>query len=322
MSQTEEQSEAADLAAIEKTEPHEEIEISRTEKIAHLAVVILPFVGLVMAVALLWGNAFHWYHGLMLFVGYVLTGLGITVGFHRLFTHRSFETPGWMKFVWGVLGSAAVEGPLLTWVARHRKHHQHSDDHDDPHSPHHHGTGLVNMMRGLWHAHAGWLLTKNADLTGLNRYIVDLRTSKVVRVVHYGFPAWVLLSLIIPTVIGGLITMSWMGALLGFLWGGAVRIFVVHHITWSINSVCHIWGRRDFKSHDESRNNLIFGVLGLGEGWHNNHHAFPTSARHGLKWWQIDVSYMLIKLMQAVGLAWSVRTPAPEIIERKRMPRA
>lgn len=301
----------------ERSAPPEHRPVSTTTRVVTLAVVVLPFVGLLAAIASLWGYGFHWHHAAMLFFGYVLTGFGITVGFHRLFTHKSFETSRPVTFVFGVLGSMAAEGPLFHWVANHRKHHQHSDDDHDPHSPHHHGEGIWNVLRGAWHAHAGWFFsTEQAQIA---RYVADLRKDRMLRYINKMFPVWVLLGLLIPTVIGGLIMMSWTGALLGFLWGGAVRMFVVHHITWSINSVCHIWGRRDFRSHDESRNNTLFGILGLGEGWHNNHHAFPTSARHGLKWWQIDTSYMLIKLMQWTGLAWKLRTPAPAQIEAKRL---
>jgi stearoyl-CoA desaturase (delta-9 desaturase) len=301
----------------ERTAPPEHKPVSLTTRIVTLAVVVMPFVGLLAAIASLWGYGFHWHHAVMLFVGYVLTGFGITVGFHRLFTHKSFETSRPVTFLFGVLGSMAAEGPLFHWVANHRKHHQHSDDDHDPHSPHHHGEGMWNVIRGAWHAHVGWLFA--TEQAQISRYIMDLRKDRMLRYINKMFPVWVLLGLLIPSVIGGLIMMSWTGAFLGLLWGGAVRMFVVHHITWSINSVCHIWGRRDFRSHDESRNNTLFGILGLGEGWHNNHHAFPTSARHGLKWWQIDTSYMLIKFMQWTGLAWKLRTPAPAQIEAKKL---
>jgi stearoyl-CoA desaturase (delta-9 desaturase) len=204
-------------------------------------------------------------------------------------------------------------------VAQHRKHHQNSDDEGDPHSPHSEGEGFFGMLRGLWHAHVGWVF--QPDAPDLDRYVGDLKKDNVVRKVSNLFSLWVVLGLLIPTVLGGLISMSWTGALLGFIWGGLARVFLVHHVTWSINSVCHLWGSRDFESHDESRNNVIFGILGLGEGWHNNHHAFPTSARHGLKWWQFDFSYLFIRGMEMLGLATKVRVPARQQIEAKRRKR-
>jgi stearoyl-CoA desaturase (delta-9 desaturase) len=240
----------------------------------------------------------------------------VTIGFHRLFTHRSFETGRIMQAVLAVLGSMAVEGSLLHWVATHRCHHQHSDGAEDPHSPHHDGTGLVNMARGFWRAHVGWILEPTRG--DLGRYVADFEGDRFVRTLSALFPVWVAIGLLIPAVVAGAVSGSWSGALFGVLWGGLVRVFLVHHMTWSINSVCHIWGTRAFRCRDQSRNNAIFGVLGFGEGWHNNHHAFPTSARHGLKWWELDLSYLIIRLMATLGLAWSVRVPAPDRIAAKR----
>jgi stearoyl-CoA desaturase (delta-9 desaturase) len=213
----------------------------------------------------------------------------------------------------------AMQGSVLQWAAVHRSHHQHSDDHGDPHSPHaSRGTwsGVWGVLRGFWHSHAGWIFHRNAP--GLGRYVRDLRKDPMIRVVNALFPLWVLLGLLIPAALGGLLTMTWTGALLGFVWGGLVRVFLVHHVTWSVNSVCHIWGKRPYKSHDESRNNTLFGILALGEGWHNNHHAFPTSARHGLAWWQLDISYIVIRTMGLLGLARNIRVPAMERLAAKR----
>jgi stearoyl-CoA desaturase (delta-9 desaturase) len=282
----------------------------------NLIVIIFPFAGLVLAIALLWGWGFSWVHLGLLLGMYLVSGFGITIGYHRLFTHKSFETNRWVKLTLGIFGSMAFEGPLLKWVAHHRKHHQHSDQHDDPHSPHLHGHGWLGMLRGLWHAHLGWIFIPDAP--NLTRYIPDLSADRLLRAVSATFTIWAALGLLIPALLGGLLTMSWTGALLGFIWGGLARIFFVHHVTWSINSVCHMWGSRPFRSHDESRNNLIFGLLGLGEGWHNNHHAFPRSARHGLSWWQVDLSWYIIALMQRLGLAWNVRVPAAQMMEMKR----
>jgi stearoyl-CoA desaturase (delta-9 desaturase) len=276
-------------------------------RIATLLFVVVPFLGMVAAVVLLWGLGFGWVQLGLLLGMYVLTALGITVGYHRLFTHRSFETGRTVKIILGVLGSMAVQGPLLKWVALHRRHHQYSDHQGDPHSPHHYGQGLVALLRGSWHAHVGWMF--RPDPPDLPRYVMDLRQDGLLRTVSALFPVWVVVGLLIPAVLGGVLTGSWIGALLGLLWGGLARVFLIHHVTWSINSVCHLWGRQPFRLTDESRNNFVFGILALGEGWHNNHHAFQTSARHGLRWWQIDVSYWVIRLLALLGLAWRIRLP-------------
>lgn len=247
---------------------------------------------------------------------YLATGFGVTIGYHRLFAHRSFDTSRPIKLLLGVLGAMSVQGPLLKWVAIHRRHHQHSDRPEDPHSPHHFGGGVRGVLTGFWHAHLGWMFT--ADHPNLSDYVRDLRADRLIRATSKLFPVWVILGLIIPTALAGLLTLSWTGALSGLLWGGLVRIFLVHHLTFSINSICHIWGRRRFEGHDQSRNNFICGVLALGEGWHNNHHAFPSSARHGLAWWEIDLSYIVIRLMTMVGLAWQLRVPAPKAIQAKQ----
>jgi stearoyl-CoA desaturase (delta-9 desaturase) len=277
------------------------------QQAANIGAVIVPFLGMVAAVIFLWGRAFSWVELGLLAGMYVLTGLGITVGYHRLFTHRAFETNRVVAFVLAVLGSMAVQGPLLKWVAMHRRHHQYSDTPEDPHSPHHHGGGLLGLLCGIWHAHVGWLFT--SEPPNLYRYVKDLYQDGPLRVASALFPVWVVGGLLVPAVLGGLLTGTWAGALWGFLWGGLARIFLVHHVTWSVNSVCHLWGRRPFANTDGSRNNFLFGVLALGEGWHNNHHAFPTSARHGLSWWQVDVSYWLIRGLALLGLAWNLKLP-------------
>ncbi len=285
-------------------------------RLFNLAAVTIPFAGLVAAIILLWGVAFNWVYLALLAGMYIATAIGINVGYHRFFTHRSFKTPRFIEAILAALGSMAVEGPVIQWAAVHRCHHQHSDDHNDPHSPHAGGEGFWTMVRGMWHAHMGWLFTPHPPR--LARYVNDLRKDRLVRRMSKLFPFWVIVGLLIPAVLGGLFTMSWMGVLLGFIWGGLVRIFLVHHVTWSINSVCHIWGSRPYETNDESRNNAIFGVLALGEGWHNNHHAFPSSARHGLRWWQLDITYMIIRGMALVGLARDVRVPSRARIAAKR----
>jgi stearoyl-CoA desaturase (delta-9 desaturase) len=277
-----------------------------------LAAVVLPFLGLLGAVISLWGWASDWRTVALLVVMYLLTGLGITVGFHRLFTHQSFETSRPVQFILGILGSMAVQGPLFKWVALHRLHHQHSDHEGDPHSPTLHGNSILGVLRGLWHAHLGWLFSN--ETRDLSRYVKDLRKSKLLRTVSMLFPLWVAVGLLFPTIVGWLLIGGWKGAILGLLWGGLARIFLVHHVTWSINSVCHLWGQRPYEVEDDSRNNFIVGVLALGEGWHNNHHAFPTSARHGLQWWQVDVSYWVIYTLSALRLAWNVKQPRLQLL--------
>ena len=285
-------------------------EHSLAERLLMILAIIVPLGGVIAAPLFVFGWGFHWTDLGLLLAMYLLTVLGITVGFHRLFVHRSFETYTWLKFFWVVLGSMAVQGPLLRWVARHRSHHQHADTIDDPHSPRYGGGGVRGLLKGFWHAHIGWLFAP--DPPGLDRYTKDLKASRLLRVASSLFPLWVALGLVIPALLGGLITQSWQGVWTGFIWGGLVRIFLVHHVTWSVNSACHLWGSQPYASNDDSRNNFLFGVLALGEGWHNTHHAFPTSARHGLRWWQIDASYWVIRSMEFLGLAWNLKLPTLE----------
>jgi stearoyl-CoA desaturase (Delta-9 desaturase) len=281
-----------------------------------LVVITVPLLGLAAAPVFLWGWGFSWVDFGLLVGMYLLTALGITVGFHRLFTHRSFETYTWVKVVFAALGSMAVQGPMLKWVALHRRHHQHSDTPQDPHSPHHHGRGILGVLRGAWHAHVGWFFDRDPE--DLDRYVADLRKSPALRVASGLFLAWVALGLVIPATLGGLVSRSWAGVWTGLIWGGLVRVFLVHHVTWSVNSACHLWGLRPYRSDDLSRDNVVFGVLALGEGWHNTHHAFPTSARHGLRWWQADASYWVIRGLALLRLAWDVRVPGKDTQEGLR----
>ena len=301
------ESASSEVALSTDNEPY-----SRGARIGTIFAVVLPLVGFAFAMVSLWGWGFGWVDFGLLVGMYALSALGITVGFHRYFTHKSFETNAVVRFILAALGSMAVQGSVLRWVAQHRRHHQHSDTPADPHSPHHHGHGIMGMLRGFWHAHIGWAF--QPDVVGLDRYVTDLRKFVSIRIASALFPLWILLGLVVPAVLGGVITGTWGGALFGLIWGGLVRVFLVHHITWSVNSVCHLWGSQPYPDKDHSRNNLVFGVLALGEGWHNNHHAFPTSARHGLCWWQIDVSYYVIRALALVGLAWKVRVPTTELV--------
>ncbi len=294
------------------------VPLSAAQRFAAAVGVIVPFLGLVVALYGFWGWGVTWVDVMLLMVMYAVTGLGVTIGYHRLFAHRSFEAVRPLKIVLAILGSMAVQGPVLKWTAIHRRHHQHSDQVDDPHSPHHHGGGLRGVLAGFGHAHLGWIFKAHCPDHG--RYVRDLHADRLLRLTSRLFGVWVFIGLLIPMVLGGLLTGTWTGALLGLLWGGLVRVFLCHHVTWSINSVCHLWGTRPFDGSDHSRNNFVFGVLGLGEGWHNNHHAFPSSARHGLRWWELDVSYLAIRVLESLGLARRVRVPARDRIRAKRAP--
>ena len=284
-------------------------------KIVNLIAIATPFIGFLVAAIFFWGTLFNGVQLAIFGFMYAITSVGITIGYHRLFTHSSFKTSRFMTAVFAAFGSMAIEGPVLQWVADHRRHHQCSDDEGDPHSPHLHSGGILEALKGMWHSHMGWMINPRTKQS--MRYVGDLRKDKLVRRMSKLFPLWVLISLALPALLGGLMTLTWMGAFLGFLWGGLVRICFVHHVTWSINSVCHIWGAQPFSTNDHSRNNLIMGVFALGEGWHNNHHAFQSSARHGLRWWQLDMSYIIIWFMSKVGLVYDVRVPTKERIEAK-----
>lgn len=289
--------------------------------IINLLAVLLPLMGLAGALLLLWGASFNWSYLAVMGGMAIVSAAGITIGYHRLCTHKSFKTSASLRYLFAAAGSMAVQGPVIRWCAEHRKHHQHSDAEGDPHSPHvsasgSWGQGIRATLRGALHAHVGWLLRPSGE--GLGKYAVDLRKDGAVVLANRQFLLWVIAGLLIPAVLGGLLAMSWMGVLLGFLWGGLVRVLLVHHITWSVNSVCHLWGTRPFDSHDESRNNPLVGVLALGEGWHNNHHAFPTSARHGLRWWELDLSYLFIRILETLGLARDVRVPSPERVRSRK----
>lgn len=302
---------------LDETDDHTPLPVSAAQRAVTAGLVVIPFLGLVAAVALLWGRGITAIDVALLGAMYVMTGLGITLGYHRLFAHHSYQTVSPITALLAIWGSMAAQGPLLIWTAVHRRHHQHSDDHDDPHSPHGFGDGVWAVVKGAIHAHVGWMFV--TPLPELERYVPDLMANRTLRWISDTFVLWVALGLVLPGVVGGLVTQSWIGALSGFLWGGPVRLFLVHHLTWSINSVCHIWGARDYRSRDESRNNVIFGVLAFGEGWHNNHHAFPASARHGLRWWQLDVTYLVIRALERVGLIWRVRVPSADALAAKRL---
>ena len=280
--------------------------LGRAYKAINLVGIAVPLLGLVLAVALLWNRMVGLTEIAILGVGYLLTGVGVTVGFHRLFTHRSFRTSRAVRHVFAILGQMAVEGDVLTWVADHRKHHRFSDREGDPHSPHaEFGDGPIESLRGLWHAHTGWLFSQ-VGRADRETYAKDLLNDSGLRVIANLFLPLVLASLLLPAAAGWLLLGGWYGFVAGLVWGGGVRIFLLHHVTFSINSICHMWGRRRFASGDESRNVWWLSWLSFGESWHNNHHAFPTSAFHGLRAWEIDPGGWVIRGLERSGLAWRV----------------
>ncbi len=283
--------------------------MTRAERTANLLGVVLPFLGVLAAIVLLWNRAVDAADIGIMVVMYVLSAVGITVGFHRLLTHRAFQTYPWMERTLAVFGSLSVQGSVMDWVADHRKHHAHTDREGDPHSPHvGHGSGLA----GLWHAHVGWLMETQGQ-ADWKRYASELYEDPAMRKIGRRFPLLVALSLLVPTVAGYVLDgFTVRGAILGLIWGGLVRIFFVHHITWSVNSICHFFGSRRFDVDDQSTNVGWLAVLSLGESWHHNHHAFPRSAYHGLRWWEVDLSGLIISGMERVGLAWNVVRITPE----------
>ncbi|MBS1891000.1 MAG: acyl-CoA desaturase [Actinobacteria bacterium] len=280
-------------------------------------VTVVPFIALFVAAWQVWGKALHWSDLALFFVMYVLTGLGITVGFHRHLTHRAFKTYGWLHGLLGILGSAAIEGPVISWVADHRKHHSFSDKEGDPHSPHvDHGHGWSGALRGLAHAHVGWIFI-HTQRGNKERFAPDLIKDPIISWVDRTFILWAILGLILPFFLGWAIGGTIVAGLTGLLWGGLVRVFVLHHFTYSINSLCHFFGRRDYETDDQSRNLALIAIPTLGEAFHNSHHAFPTSATHGLGRWQIDISAIVIDSLEKVGLVWDVVRISPDRIAVK-----
>ena len=295
----------------------EPVEREWLDRLATGTVTVVPFFALGYAVWHSWQGLLRWSDVVIFLAAYTLTGLGVTVGFHRLFTHRSFKTKKAVRAALAILGSAAIEGPITAWVADHRKHHRYSDEEGDPHSPHvGHEGGFRGALAGLWHAHWGWLFI-HTERGSRSRYAPDLLADPVVRFVDRWFVLWVALGLAIPFGLGVALTGTIVGGLTGLLWGGAVRMLVLHHATYSINSLCHFFGRRRFDTGDESRNLAWLSLVTMGEAWHNNHHAFPTSARHGLRRWEIDLSAGMIWLLEKAGLAWDVVRIEPEREQRK-----
>ena len=289
---------------------------SRKEQVALALFILVPFAALVAAVPVAWGGWLGWTDVAIAVPMYFLTCGGVTVGFHRGFTHRSFKPNRATKIALAVLGSMAIQGPVVRWVADHRKHHKFSDQDGDPHSPWKYGDTVGALWKGLLHAHVGWLFDE--EQTPQHKFAPDLMKDRDIVVISRLFWLWTLVSLLLPPLIGGLVTMSWQGALTAFFWGSLVRVSLLHHVTWSINSICHTVGERPFLSRDRSGNVWWLSVLSMGESWHNLHHAEPTSARHGVLRGQVDSSARVIWLLEKAGWVHDVRWPDAERVERKR----
>jgi len=295
--------------------------MSRSHKIGNLIGVGAPPVAVIVAIVLLWNRAIGPMElGLMIGL-YIATALGVTLGYHRMFTHRAFEASRPFRAIVAVLGSMAVEGSVITWVADHRKHHAFTDVEGDPHSPHLSGPGFLGAVKGLWHAHVGWLF-ETVGTAERERFAPDLVKDRAMRVIDKLFFLWVALGFVIPFALGWIVGGGLGTALTALLWGGLVRMFLLHHVTWSINSVCHFFGRRRFDIEDESRNVFWLAPFSMGEAWHHNHHAFPTSAFHGLRLWEriADPTGLLIALLEKLGLVWNVVRVNPERLAAKTLP--
>ncbi|WP_132427376.1 acyl-CoA desaturase [Pseudonocardia endophytica] len=270
----------------------------------------VPALALVAAVPLAWGWGLSWLDVGLAVVMYVISMLGVTVGFHRYFTHGAFRARRGLRIALAIAGSLAVQGPIRHWVADHRRHHAHADAEGDPHSPWLFGTTPAALVRGFWHAHMGWIFER--EMTNQRRFVPDLLADPDVGRVHRAFTVLTIASLFGPAVIGGLVTMSWWGACTAFFWAGLVRVAVTHHVAWSTNSICHMVGERPWRARDRSTNVWLLAIPSMGESWHNLHHADPTSARHGIGRGQIDISAWVIAAFERLGWATDVRRPTPE----------
>lgn len=285
------------------------------QRVAFVTIVI-PFIGSVFAIALLRILDFGKVEIGLLVGMYALTTVGISVGFHRHFTHCTFKTNTTIRVILAILGSMAAQGPVIYWVKDHRRHHQYTDKLGDTHSPHIYKGKKFAYLHGLWYSHIGWMLS--GEVTNSTLFVKDLLQDSAIIKVNRLYHVWVILGLVIPTFLGGIITATTSGALQGFLWGGLVRIFLGHHMIFSINSINHLYGSRPFDTQDTSTNNIWLAIPTGGEGWHNNHHAFPNSAKIGLSWWQVDPGYWVIHVLEKLGFIWDVKVPKDEMIEAKK----
>ena len=284
--------------------------MTKRQRTGNLLGLAIPFIAFVAVVVLTWEQFVGPVDLGLMFAMYALSAFGATVGFHRLLTHRSFQTYKPVEYLFAVLGTLSLQGSVIKWVADHRKHHAHADADGDPHSPYGHGTGFAAALRGLWHAHAGWLLTRGHQADG-SRYAKDLVEDRGMVLIDRAFLPIAAAGLAIPFALGYALTGTMAGAVTGLLWGGLARVFLFHHATFSVNSICHFFGRRRFATEDRSTNVFWLALPSMGEAWHNNHHAFPRAAFHGMRWWELDISALVIRAMRRVGLAWNVVEISP-----------
>ena len=283
-----------------------------------LASAILPFLGVIAAIVLLWGGLVGWSDMVVLGIFYVMAVMGISIGYHRLLAHRAFQTPRPLRYFFVACGAMAGQGPPLIWTAHHRRHHRVADRPGDPHSPYaDEEPGVRGALKGLWHSHLGWLFDKDLTSNPI-RYCPDLARDRDVRLLSNHFVLIVLLGMVAPGLLGLALTQTLAGFLTGMLWGGLVRFFLLNHVTYAVNSVGHYFGKRRFEVADESRNvGLWLALPSFGEGWHNNHHAFPRSFSHGMRWYEVDISALIIRSLERVGLAWNVVRIDREAMDRK-----
>jgi stearoyl-CoA desaturase (delta-9 desaturase) len=278
--------------------------------------VVVPLAALVAAVPVAWGWGLGWHDIVLALVFYAISGHGVTVGFHRYFTHGAFKAKRVLRVGLAVAGSLAIQGPILRWVADHRRHHAYSDRDGDPHSPWRYGTTAGALAKGLWHAHIGWFF--DSEQTNQKRFVPDLLADRAIVRVSKAFPWLAAVSLFAPPLIGYFWSgMHWQGAATAFFWASLVRVALLHHVTWSINSVCHTWGAKSFSARDRSGNVWWLAIPSMGESWHNLHHCDPTAARHGVLRGQLDSSARVIWTFEKLGLAYDVRWPSPQRIAGK-----
>ena len=301
--------------------PHEEVTVEHQEfrliqKVHAALIVVVPTIGTVLALYLAWQYGVTAVDMVMLFVGYAFTMLGITLGYHRLFSHRSFKAKTWFRVMLAIAGSTAAQGSVVYWVSNHRRHHQYTDLPGDLHSPYVRDEGEMDIVTGFWHSHMGW--TFGHRMTNALMFAKDIYRDDAISRANRLYYVWVFGGLIVPALIGGLVSGTLYGAFTGFLWGGLVRVFLAYHFVNGIDSVTHIFGNQPFKSDDHSVNNAVWAVPTLGEGWHNNHHAFPSSAVFGLEWYQVDPGAWVLKALRAFGQVWDIQVPTAEMIAAKR----
>ncbi len=279
---------------------------------------LLPLLASLLTIGLAIYRPPQWGEWLSLAVPWLVIGMGVTVGYHRYFTHQAFETGSAVRMILAILGSMSAQGPLVAWVSTHRRHHQLSDREGDPHSPNLNDPGFRGRLKGIWHAHFGWM--PSHALPNPMRYARDILRDRRLMWVNRMYYCWVALGVILPGIVLGLVRRNEYGFLSGCLWGGFLRIFVTSQFVWSINSLCHSIGSRPFRTREHSTNNALLALPTCGEAWHNNHHAFPKSARFGHHWWQLDIGYSTIGILRLLGLAWNVWTPSEMQIAHARLP--